>query len=793
MDPTLENSPSSESEQIGALCARYEASVRRGERPALRAFLGDAAGPARRRLLESLLLCDLRLRRERGEPVSPAEYQANFPDESWITGLVSDTNAALESPETIQLSTAPTANQVVSESRYERLVYHNGGGLGDIFRAVDTDLNRQVALKFIKQNQARDPDSRTRFLVEAEVTGRLDHPSVVPVYGLGESADGRPFYAMRFIEGTTLAEAIKRLHEQPGDFVAGRRTEFRCLLGHFIAACNTIAYAHDRGVVHCDLKPANIMIGKYNETLVLDWGLALSIDNVPARTSGPAPTLLVPRGGNSSRLGGGTPGYMSPEQLPGAERPVSPASDIYSLGATLYELLTGQTAINPRSATVMDEIRRNQFSRPRSVNAAVPPALEAICLKAMATNPAERYRTAQELAADVEAWLGDDVVSAYCEPRAETVSRWFRRHQTWALSLGTATALVALISVLAALLWSGEARRERAAREQAVRERHAANVARESGMRMAARFAATTVANEIDLRWHILQAHAHDNHLYELMREAEGQNPLEPATKTKLKEWIAHHYQAAAAMSDSWFLTDRHGRQIARYPHNEKTVGEDFSRRDYFHGLGRTLAPDEAAQAEPISDVHISTVYLSTDNGRPKVAFTVPVIDENSGDGKPLGVLGMSVEVGAFAVLQSGLSSGQIAVLVDTREDWIDQAGAEGRVGLFLHHPELRSANQRRLKQGILDQLRLEVGEVAALHKLIDLRLQEESNRPDGSPPDSSPVELPGSFRRDYRDLATGAEVLVTAAFEPVLVPRRSVEIKRTGWVVIVQENVAVE
>src|SRR5262249_28161518 len=138
---------------------------------------------------------------------------------------------------------------------------------------------REVALKEIQRVHAHDAVSRGRFLLEAEVTGRLEHPGIVPVYGLGQYADGRPFYAMRFIHGDNLKEAIRRFHEaesptrDPGE----RRLALRQLLGRFVDVCNSIAYAHSRGVLHRDLKPGNIMLGKYGETLVVDWGLAKAV------------------------------------------------------------------------------------------------------------------------------------------------------------------------------------------------------------------------------------------------------------------------------------------------------------------------------------------------------------------------------------------------------------------------------------------------------------------------------------------------------------------------------------
>ena len=157
-------------------------------------------------------------------------------------------------------------------SRYQVLWAHAKGGLGEVYLAEDTELHRRVALKEIQAKHAKNPVSRDRFVAEAEITGNLEHPGVVPVYGMGTYLDGRPFYTMRFIKGEDLATAIRRFHSGITPSFTG--LEFRWLLRKLIDVCNTVAYAHSRGVLHRDLKPGNIMIGPFGETLVMDWGVA---------------------------------------------------------------------------------------------------------------------------------------------------------------------------------------------------------------------------------------------------------------------------------------------------------------------------------------------------------------------------------------------------------------------------------------------------------------------------------------------------------------------------------------
>src|SRR5437764_11302010 len=222
----------------------------------------------------------------------------------------------LPQPPETPVPSAPTAG-----SRYRVLRPHARGGLGEVFVAEDTELGRHVALKEIQSRYADHADSRTRFVLEAEITGGLEHPGIVPVYGLGTYADGRPFYAMRFIQGQSLREAIDRFHGANAKPQAAQSNfdslAFRQLLSRFVSVCQVVAYAHSRGVLHRDLKPSNVMLGKYGETLVVDWGLAKTIGRQEVAADD-EPTLRPRSGSDSSATAMGqmlgTPAYMSPEQ-----------------------------------------------------------------------------------------------------------------------------------------------------------------------------------------------------------------------------------------------------------------------------------------------------------------------------------------------------------------------------------------------------------------------------------------------------------------------------------------------
>ncbi len=342
-----------------------------------------------------------------------------------------------------------SAGRTTSEgNRFHILRPHAHGGLGEVHVARDDELNREVALKEIKRTLDDSPDRQARFIREAEITGRLEHPGVVPVYGMGKYADGRPYYAMRFVKGESLKEAIERFHTAAHRNVTVRMLGLRNLLNRLIDVCNTIEYAHSRGVLHRDLKPSNIMLGKYGETLVVDWGLAKALGERDTEADETELTLIPSSGsGSSETVAGsaiGTPAYMSPEQAEGRIEKISVASDVYSLGATLYTLLTGKEPFTAQNVgAVLAKVQNGEFVPPRDCSRSVPPPLNAICLKAMSLRPADRYESCAALASDIEHWLADEPVSAFREPWTVSSARWIKRHR--GLAAGSAVLLAALV------------------------------------------------------------------------------------------------------------------------------------------------------------------------------------------------------------------------------------------------------------------------------------------------------------------------------------------------------------
>ena len=267
------------------------------------------------------------------------------------------------------------------------------GGMGEVLAAHDQRIGRDVAVKRIRA-QAPSPDVLMRFLREARIQARLDHPAIVPVYELGTDEEGRPYFTMKRLAGTTMARML----------TAG--VQHQRLLRAFVDVCLAVQFAHKRGVIHRDLKPSNIMLGDYGEVYVLDWGIARVLTDRRRGTHPGIATEDVIDEGTTAGAMLGTPGYMSPEQIKGHE--IGPPTDVYSLGAILFEILAGEP-LHPRGEVALATTLTSPQSAPakRASERTVPPELDSACFDALAEDPAARP-SARMLADRVQAYLDGD-------------------------------------------------------------------------------------------------------------------------------------------------------------------------------------------------------------------------------------------------------------------------------------------------------------------------------------------------------------------------------------------------
>jgi len=288
--------------------------------------------------------------------------------------------------------------------RYEDLGPIGTGGMGEVRRVRDVQLNRTLAMKILHASLLPSPAVRARFLDEAQATAQLQHPNIVPVHDAGELPDGRLWFTMKEVRGRTLSRVLR-----DAEATRDARLTFRRLVEAFLAVCRAVAYAHERGVVHRDLKPSNVMVGELGEVYVLDWGLA----KLPRREGGTGISdvdlvrTVREDAGPLTQPGRvvGTPAYMPPEQARGWSDRVDVRTDVYALGAVLYELLSGRAPYRGRTS---DDVLRQvlkQPPEPLEPSEAVPAELVATCERAMSREIGQRHQTARELAAEIEVWL----------------------------------------------------------------------------------------------------------------------------------------------------------------------------------------------------------------------------------------------------------------------------------------------------------------------------------------------------------------------------------------------------
>jgi len=361
-------------------------------------------------------------------------------------------------------------------ARYTLLRKLGQGGLGIVWLARDENLQRYVALKEISREIAPNDAALEHFRREAEITGRLEHPSIVPIYQFGRDEEtGKSFYVMRFLGRRTLQDAIAEYHERRDAKLEDSMALHR-LLAAFVSVCHAVGHAHARQIIHRDLKPSNVALDEFDQVTLLDWGLAKINDatglyDVGGRTE---PGDLHSMGSTAIGRVIGTPLYMAPEQASGRLEEVDELTDVYGLGGILYAILTGsgphQATVDSMetrigAADVLARIVADSITPPTKLTSNVPPELNAICLKALSAKPYLRYGSAAELAEDVQRYIAGTPVMAYEAPVKRRLSRWMSKHPT----LTQTILLMASLVFISAIIIATTARR---AREQVIAARH---------------------------------------------------------------------------------------------------------------------------------------------------------------------------------------------------------------------------------------------------------------------------------------------------------------------------------
>ncbi len=322
-------------------------------------------------------------------------------------------------------------------SRYGMLEESARGGQARVLRGFDSLTKREVAIKELLPQHDHSDQALRRFVHEARLTASLTHPGIVPVFDIGFREDGQPFYTMQFVRGKTLAQALRACAS------LAERLRF---LSHFLELCQAVSFAHSRGIVHRDIKPHNVVVGEFGQTMLIDWGLAkLTRD----KSEVPLEEGEVSRDPDATAAGAviGTPAYMSPEQASGRLEDIDERSDVFGLGAVLYEILTGRAPHGGSKVTELLSAARTLRAAPVGKDA--PPELAVIVHKALAVDRAERYERAADLAADIEAYLTGGRVRAYEYSSFELLRRLVVRHKRTAIA--SAVGLMTLVAALAAL------------------------------------------------------------------------------------------------------------------------------------------------------------------------------------------------------------------------------------------------------------------------------------------------------------------------------------------------------
>jgi len=578
---------------------------------------------------------------ERGQAPAPASWIARHPDHAvellafladlgrFGTFLGLPRQPALE--ETTDLTSPADGTDARSAAgeeerfgEYELIRVLGQGGMGTVYEARLAGTSLRVALKVLKPAESEGAEATRRLREEVENTAGLRHPNIVPIYHVGEHA-GQPFYTMELVEGGSLDQHLARY-----------RGQFAKIARLLATTARAVHHAHQRRILHRDLKPGNILLDAAGEPHVADFGLATRLDDEGTATDS-APAGSLP--------------WMAPEAVRG-EPTLSTAIDVWALGVILYELLTGVRPFGGASAReVRQAILHHEPPRPRAVNPNVPRDLDAVCRRCLHKDPDKRYESATALALELERWLRDEPVRARRAGRTERVARWCRRNP--GLAVGSTLLLVVLLASLEAALWLTRDQ------EQKLRAAVCQNNT------FAARHVASSVLGRLEQLSEPVLAVAGDDDL----RRACGQSKIAEAQAV-----LERHFQDQSRARLSFatvYLLDPDGKLVALvdpdHPRQEqqapanRVLGVRFSNRDYFQGALRHRY-ERAARDR----IHLSRVYRSQNDGLDKLAISCAVLPQ--GPNKRSWVLAATITTDATLGVESLHDARHKAVLFAPRD-----------------------------------------------------------------------------------------------------------------------------